>query len=113
MGELGAGNNQGGNGGCDGADAVDQQFLFPMRPFLDEPAFHHPGLGDREGQEDAHGIQGNQRMSVAVEQDDQQAGEDAENDDAVREDEPVSHHGHLVRHVAVAGPGSRLGAGIR
>ena len=49
MGELGAGDNQRGNGGCDGADAVDQQFFLPMRPFLDEPAFHHPGLGDREG----------------------------------------------------------------
>ena len=42
-------------------------------------------------------------MGVAVEQDDQQAGEDAENDDAIREDEPVAHHGHLMRHVAVSG----------
>ena len=49
--EFRARNNQRGNGRRDGADAVDEQFLFPMRSFLHQPSFHHPGLRDREGEE--------------------------------------------------------------
>ncbi len=67
MGEFRAGNNQCGDGGGHGADAVDQQFLFPMRSLLDEPALDHSGLGDRKREEHADGIEGNQRMGVAVE----------------------------------------------
>ena len=75
--------NQRGDPGGDGADTVDEQFLLPMRSFLHQPTFHHAGLRNGEGEEHAYRIERNECVGIAVEEDDQQAGKDAEDDDAV------------------------------
>ena len=65
--------DQGGEPGGHGAHAVDDELFPPVPTSLGHPAPDHAGLREREGQEDADGIQRDERMRVPMEQDNQGA----------------------------------------
>ena len=56
---------------------------------------HHAGLAEGEPGEHPERVQRDQGADVALEDDDQDAGHDGEEDDAVREHEPVATVGEL------------------
>ena len=63
---------------------------------------NHPGLAEREREEDAEDVELDQARYLGVERDDQQAGDQGEQDDPVGEHQPVAAVGELMRQVVVA-----------
>ena len=82
-------------------DAVHHRFEEPSRAALSPPVDDHAGLREREGGEDAQGVQRDQPVDVAPEDDNQHPGEETQQHDPVREDQPVSPVGELARQEAV------------
>ena len=70
-----AGDDGGRDGRGDGADAVHDELPLPVGSSLHEPTADHAGLREGEGEEDADGIERNECVGVACEDDNQQAGE--------------------------------------
>ena len=64
---------------------------------------HHPGLGEGEGHEDAHGVEGDQVGHAAPEDHHQPGGDGGQEDDARGEGQAVAPEGELVGQEAVAG----------
>ena len=77
------------------------------------PVHDHARLRQREGHEHADHVQRNQRVSVAAEDDEEDAGERAEAENAVREREPVALVHELPRKMAIAGQDRREPGKIR
>jgi hypothetical protein len=74
---------------------------------LREPVTDHPRLGQGERDEDADRVERDQRVGLAPEEHDEERGEAAQHENAVREDEPVALRRELARRVAVAGEQAR------
>ena len=89
------------------ADSVDHGRAPPVRLAQAEVVRDHARLAQREPGEHAEGVQRDQRRDVALEDDDQHAGDEGEEEHAVREHEPVAPVGELPRHEAVAGDDRR------
>ena len=66
-----------------------------------------PGLAEGEPGEHAERVQRDQRRDVALEDDDQHAGDDGEEDDAVGEHQAVAAVGELAGQEAVPGDDRR------
>jgi hypothetical protein len=57
----------------------------------------HPGLRKGERQEHAHGEEGDQRMGIPTEDDDQQSGQRGQHEHSVGIDQPIPKVLELVR----------------
>ncbi len=101
--------------GHHGAKPVDERIGPP--PWCPEraPMNHHARLRDRERDKDADHVQRDERVGVAAEHHQQQAGERAENQDAVGEGQAVALVHELAGQKAVAGDdgGQAREVGIR
>ena len=76
--------------------------VFQPGSFVLPPVDDHAGLRQRERDEDADHVERQQQLRVAAEPDDQDRREDRQDEDAVREGEPVALVHELPRQVAVA-----------
>ena len=88
--------------GGHGADAVDDEPVAPARLAPIPPPPDHTRLRQREGNEDAHGVERNERMGLAAEEHEQQGRHRAQHHDAVREDEALAEGGELARNEPIA-----------
>ena len=84
------------------ADGVDDHAPPPPRLLQSQPASDHPQLGQGEGGEDADDVELDQAGEVRVERVDQAARRDRQDDDPVREHEPISAVAELRRHESVS-----------
>ena len=107
VGDLGDGEDTGGEARGHRPQAVDEQALGPVGTPPDQPIPDHPGLGQAEGDKDAHGGEGDQGMGRTAEDHDEGAGEDSQEQDAIGEDEAGPPGG--VDAGAGTGPGPRAG----
>src|SRR5207253_10896036 len=88
--KLGTGDDRGRNGGGDRADAINENFLPPMRSARAQPATDHADLREGEREKHADGIERNQCVGVTVEYNDEEAREDSQDDNAIREHQTVA-----------------------
>ena len=86
---------------ADRAERVDPERVPRLRPADAAPVLHHPGLRQREREERADREEGDEPIGDAAEDDEQDAREEREHDDAVREDEPPAAHREGVGEEAV------------
>src|SRR4029434_7794435 len=84
------------------ARAVDGEAPSPAGTVIEEPVAHHAGLGQGERNEHPHGVQGDEGVRLATEEHDEKRGETTEDEDAVREHEPVALRDELAWRVAIA-----------
>src|SRR6185295_40974 len=84
-----------------GAKSVDGRAGFPSALVRLSPVDHHAGLGEGERYEHADHVERDERMRVAAEYDEQQAGEQAESDDAVGKSETIALIHELARQIAI------------
>ena len=98
-----AGDDGSGNGRGERSDPVHGEFALPVGASLGEPTADHAGLREREREENADGVKRNERMGITAEGNNQKAGKGTKDHNAIGEHEPVAHHGHLMRHIAVSG----------
>ena len=88
----------------DAADGVDRQALPPARRLRRASQCRiMPGLGDREVDEHADRVQRDERVGLALEDDHERRGDQAQRDDPAREGEPVAAERELAREEAVLG----------
>src|SRR5712664_4822832 len=77
-----------------------------MRAAFFQPVHHHSELREREGQESSHRIERDQFVGDSAKYNEQEAGEERENHDAVRVDEPAAMGCEGVWQVIVLGDGA-------
>ncbi|HLZ60274.1 MAG TPA: hypothetical protein VKR06_25275 [Ktedonosporobacter sp.] len=85
-----------------GAHQVHRQTPTPVRPAQPPPAPDHSALREGKGHKDPNRVEVNQRFCVAIEDNQQNCGEDAQNDDTGRESQTVVPKRKLMWQVAIA-----------
>ena len=104
--ELRYEHNDEGNAGCDGASAVDEHVPETAGVLLHLlPVNYHACLREGEGEEGADGVEGDQAVGNAAEEDEDDGGEAGEGVDAVGEEEAAAAKDEDVRKVIVEGNG--------
>jgi hypothetical protein len=81
--ELGGEQDQAGQGGQQGADAVDDRAAQPAGRALGRPVPDQAGLADAEADEDADGEERDQLLRVGFDGDEQDGGQQGQGHDAV------------------------------
>ena len=66
VGELGRADDDGHDGSNDGAEPVDEQRGLPAPGPVSAPIDNHPRLGQREGHEDAEGVERDDLVGVGA-----------------------------------------------
>lgn len=82
LGKFGHQHHHGGDAGGNGADAVDEHSKAGARLSATHPVDDHAGLGKREGHERADGVERDEAIGDAAEEDEQGSGEEDEDVDA-------------------------------
>jgi hypothetical protein len=93
-GDLGDGGDEEHDRRGDAAHGVEGDARAPPWAPQPPPVDDHPGLGEREGEEHAHGEERDQRCRVPTEGDEHDRGEQRQGDDAVVEGEAIAHPEH-------------------
>ena len=84
------------------ADAVDEEAGAPALFLVRDVVLRHARLRQREAREHADRVEADEVVDLGVGDDDEHGRRDGEEDDPVREDEPVAALGELARHEVVA-----------
>ena len=84
-----------------GARPVEQGAERPAGSPVPEPVAHHAGLREREGDEHAQRVERDQRVRVPLEEHQEPDRQERQDDDAVREGEPVPAVRELAGHEPV------------
>src|SRR6185295_15269921 len=101
--ELGDGDLERDDAGRDGTDAVDERLPAPTLDFgaQSSPVPDHAGLAQREGDEYADGVQGDEGGDAAREEQEQHCRDRGEDHDAAAEREPIAPELERPRQEAV------------
>ena len=111
--ELGAGDHQRHDGRSDHANAVEHSRFLPARLAGLAPVGDHARLRQREAGEHAHRVQRDQRVEVALKDDEQHDRQPGQQHDAGGERQPVAAELEQARQEAVAGEEEAQPAGSR
>ena len=95
-----------GDAGDERAESVDQRALHPARTAILPPVHDHAGLGERERQKRAHGIERDQPVGHSAEKNQHAATEYRQHHNAVGIDEPPPAVAENVRQVVVLRDGA-------
>src|SRR5260370_41539451 len=99
-------NNDHGDAGNESSESIYQSALHPMRAAVLAPVHDHAELREREGQEGSHGVERDQLVCDAIEEDQQETSQQGENDNAVSVDQATAAVSEGVRQIDVLGNGA-------
>src|SRR6266702_3425479 len=95
-----------GDAGNKSSKSIYQSALHPMRAAVFPPVHDHAELRERESQKSSHGVERDQLVRDAIEEQQQETGQQRKNDDAVSVDQAASAVSEGVRQIVVLGNGA-------